>query len=133
DAYARLPPSLREQYDLVVAGPPGWGDTRALDRLRSGAPGVHYLGYVPERDLPGLTAGATVFVYPSLYEGFGLPLAQAMAAAVPVITSNVSSLPEVAGDAAVLVDPRSPAEIGAALRKVLESGALRGEMSDQGK
>ena len=131
DAYAALP--MRAEYDLVVAGPVGWADTSTVGRLRSGIAGVDYVGYVPEQELPGLTAGATVFVYPSLYEGFGLPVAQAMAAGAPVITSNVSSLPEVAGDAALLVDPRSPAEVGAALEKALLSPALRSEMSDKGR
>src|SRR5882672_8277905 len=132
DAYARLTPSLREEFDLVVAGSPGWGDAGALTRLRSGLQGVQYLGYVPEQDLPGLTAGATVFVYPSLYEGFGLPLAQAMAAAVPAITSNVSSLPEVGGDGALLVDPRSVAELGSALQRLLLSPKLRAELGAKG-
>jgi glycosyltransferase involved in cell wall biosynthesis len=132
DAYEQLPASLREEFDLIVAGPSGWGDPSTLRRLQSGSPGVHYLGYVPERDLPGLTAGATVFVYPSLYEGFGLPVAQAMAAGAPVITSNLSSLPEVAGDAALLVDPRSAAEIGSALRQVLLSPDLRANLAANG-
>jgi alpha-1,3-rhamnosyl/mannosyltransferase len=132
DAYDRLPPSLREEFDLVVAGSPGWGDSGALSRLQSGAAGIHYLGYVPEQDLPGLTAGATVFVYPSLYEGFGLPLAQAMAAGVPAITSNVSSLPEVGGDAAVLVDPRSVSSLGSALCKLLLSPDLRAQLGVNG-
>jgi glycosyltransferase involved in cell wall biosynthesis len=94
---------------------------------------VRYLGYVPEQDLPGLTAGATVFVYPSLYEGFGLPLGQAMAAGVPSVTSNVSSMPEVAGDAALLVDPRSPAEMAAAVRRLLESPDLRAALGRNGR
>jgi glycosyltransferase involved in cell wall biosynthesis len=129
DAYQQLPASLREEYDLVVAGSPGWGDSGALRRLSSAAPGIHYLGYIPEQELPGLTAGATAFVYPSLYEGFGLPVAQAMAAAVPVITSNVSSLPEVGGDAALLVDPRSVAELESAMRRLLLAPSLRAELS----
>lgn len=132
DAYEQLPPSLRSEFDLVIAGPPGWGDPTVLRRLGSGPPGVHYLGYVPEQDLPGLTAGATVFVYPSLYEGFGLPVAQAMAAAVPVITSNVSSLPEVAGNAALLVDPKSAAELTSALCRILLSPDLRAQLSTNG-
>jgi glycosyltransferase involved in cell wall biosynthesis len=83
--------------------------------------------------MPALTAGAAAFVYPSLYEGFGLPLAQAMAAGVPAVTSNVSSMPEVAGDAALLVDPLSPAEIRAALEKLLLSSGLRAELGLLGK
>jgi alpha-1,3-rhamnosyl/mannosyltransferase len=132
DAYEQLAPSIGEEFDLVVAGPPGWGDPATLRRLQSGRPGIHYLGYVPERELPGLTTGATVFVYPSLYEGFGLPVAQSMAAGVPVITSNLSSLPEVGGDAALLVDPRSAAELSSALRRMLLSPDLRADMRANG-
>ena len=132
DAWIQVTASLSSEFDLVVAGPAGWGDPSTLARLRAGDGGVRYLGYVPEEDLPGLTAGATVFVYPSLYEGFGLPLGQAMAAGVPVITSNVSSMPEVAGDAALLVDPRSPAEIAAALERLLLSPDLRATLSKNG-
>ena len=91
DAYEQLSASLREEFDLVVAGPPGWGDRGALRRLQSGMPGMHYLGYVSEQDLPGLTAGATIFVYPSMYEGFGLPVAQSMAAGVPVVSTTIGA------------------------------------------
>lgn len=132
DAYQQLAASLREEFDLVIAGPAGWGDSTLIGRLRQGSPGIQYLGYVEEDDLPGLTAGAAVFVYPSLYEGFGLPVAQAMAAGVPVITSNISSLPEVAGRAALLVDPRSTAELAAALSRVLLTPNLRTAMSAAG-
>jgi glycosyltransferase involved in cell wall biosynthesis len=133
DAWGQVRPSLRGEFELVVAGPAGWAKSRTLDRLRAAGNGVRYLGYVAEEDLPGLTAGATAFVYPSLYEGFGLPLGQAMAAGVPVITSNVSSMPEVAGDAGLLVDPRSPAEIAAAIERLLLSPGLRAELSGKGQ
>lgn len=133
DAWENLKPSLREDYDLVVAGPPGWSAAATLARLQSGLPGVRFRGYVPEAELPSLTAGAAVFAYPSLYEGFGFPVAQAMAAGVPVVTSNVSSLPEVAGQGALLVDPRSTAEIAAALTVLLESPALRARIGAAGR
>ena len=84
---------LRGDFDLIIAGASGWAAEKTLDRLTAAKPrgnGVRYLGYVPEDELPGLTAGASAFVYPSLYEGFGFPVAQAMAAGVPVITSNTS-------------------------------------------
>ena len=92
-----------------------------------------YLGYVPEREMPGLFAGATLFVYPSLYEGFGFPVAQAMAARVPVITSNTSCLPEVTGGAARLIDPRGPAELQKALQGLLESSEERKRLSELGR
>jgi alpha-1,3-rhamnosyl/mannosyltransferase len=130
DAWALLKRSLRGEFDLVVAGPVGWGSEKTLARVEREAT---YLGYVPEADLPGLTAGATVFVYPSLYEGFGFPVAQAMAAGVPVLTSNNSCLPEITGDAAVLVDPKSSADIAAALTRMLESETLLADLAACGR
>jgi alpha-1,3-rhamnosyl/mannosyltransferase len=123
---------LRDDFDLIVAGASGWAGAKTLARLRAQPTGVRYLGYVPEDELPGLTAGASAFVYPSLYEGFGLPVAQAMAAGVPVITSNTSCLPEVADGGALLVDPRSAAEIQGAMDKLLTSLELRRELGAAG-
>ena len=80
----------------------------------------------------GLTAGAAVFAYPSRYEGFGLPLAQAMAAGVPVITSNVSSMPEVGGDAALFVESQSVAGLHSALERMLTSPDLRTQLAANG-
>jgi len=133
DAWPTLSTSVREQFDLVIAGPEGWQSARTLARLRAPVPGVRYLAYVPESDLPDITAGATVFVYPSLYEGFGFPVAQAMAAGVPVITSDLSSLPEVTGGAAALIDPHSPAELRAALDGLLTSPATRQRLAAAGR
>jgi glycosyltransferase involved in cell wall biosynthesis len=113
----------------VIAGPMGWAAPETRERLQS----VRYLGYIPEQDLPPLTAAAALFAYPSLYEGFGFPVAQAMAAAVPVITSDISSLPEVAGDGALLVDPRSQSELQGALERMLTSPALRAELAARGR
>ncbi len=129
DAFESLSGSLRDEFELVVAGPMGWADEATRARLRS----VRYLGYIPEADLAPLTASATVFAYPSLYEGFGFPLAQAMAAGTPAVTSNVSSLPEIAGDAALLIDPRSVGELRDALEKLLLSPTLRAELGVRGR
>jgi alpha-1,3-rhamnosyl/mannosyltransferase len=123
---------FRGDFDLVIAGASGWAGEKTLARLASRPPGVRYLGYVAEDELPGLMAGASAFVYPSLYEGFGLPVAQAMAAGIPVITSNTSCLPEVAGAGALLVDPRSAEEIRAAMEKLLASPELRRELGAAG-
>jgi glycosyltransferase involved in cell wall biosynthesis len=130
DAWQSL--RLRDDFDLLIAGPPGWSAEKTIARLRAGVPDVKYLGYVPEDELPGLTAGATAFVYPSLYEGFGFPVAQAMAAGVPVITSNTSCLPEIAGEGAVYIDPRSAGDLRAALENILTSPALRERLSKAG-
>jgi glycosyltransferase involved in cell wall biosynthesis len=119
-------------FDLIIVGASGWAGQKTLARLAAKPRGVRYLGYVPEDELPGLTAGASAFVYPSLYEGFGFPVAQAMAAGVPVITSNTSCLPEIAGGGALLVDPRSAAEIQGAMEKLLTSPELRQELGAAG-
>jgi alpha-1,3-rhamnosyl/mannosyltransferase len=129
DAYRALAPSLREEFELVLAGPIGWAGPETIARLGE----ARYLGYIPEPDLAPLTAAAAVFVYPSLYEGFGFPVAQALAAGVPVVTSNVSSLPEVAGDAALLVDPRSASELGDAIARLLLAPDLRAELGARGR
>jgi glycosyltransferase involved in cell wall biosynthesis len=134
-AWESLPPSFRHEYELIVAGPPGWNSDLTMKRLHQANAdnrGVRYLGYVAEPDLPALTAGATAFVYPSLYEGFGIPVVQAMAAGSPVITSNLSSLPEVTGGAAILIDPRSEAELTAAILRVGESSDLRAQLKTKG-
>jgi len=133
DAWDALPAPFRQEFELVVAGPAGWSEAGLMARLGQPVPGVRYLGYVAEEHLPGLTAGAAVFVYPSLYEGFGFPVAQAMAAGAPVVTSRHSSLAEIAGDAAVLIDPRSPAELGAALTRLLLSPDSRRGFSEAGR
>ena len=133
DAYAALSPSTRDAFDLVLAGPPGWSQSETLARLRNPTPGVRYLGYVAEGDLPGLFAGATAFVYPSLYEGFGFPVAQAMAAGTPVITSDLSALPEIAGGAAWLIDPQSQAALRNAIEEALTSPSRRTEAIEKGR
>jgi alpha-1,3-rhamnosyl/mannosyltransferase len=125
--------TLQRDFDLVIAGASGWASEKTMARLAARPAGVRYAGYVPEDELPGLTAGAAAFVYPSLYEGFGLPVAQAMAAGVAVITSNTSCLPEIAGDGAVLVDPRSTSELRSAMERVLTTPSLAERLRQAGK
>ncbi len=132
DAYEHLPASVREEFDLVVSGPRGWRSEQTMARLKANPAGTRTLGYVPEALLPGLTAGATVFAYPSLYEGFGFPVAQAMAAGTAVLTSNVSSLPEITAGSARLVDPLSTGEIGTALNELLTAPSLRERLRNLG-
>ena len=130
DAWKQVRASLREEFDLVIAGPRGWAGEETLARVRSEA---IYLGYVPEPEMPGLFAGATLFLYPSLYEGFGFPVAQALAAGVPVITSNTSALPEVARDGAALVDPTNAEAIAAAIERLLDSPSERAKLGGYGR
>lgn len=133
DAWLELPLSTRQEHDLLISGPVGWASRRTLERIRSGILGVEYLGYVPEAALPSLIAGAALFVYPSLYEGFGFPAAQALAAGIPVITSNLSSLPEVVGDAGVLIDPRDSFALRDQIQRLLTSPSLRKELGRRGR
>ncbi len=119
---------------LAVAGAQGWGNVGLPQRAAElgFGPRVRFLGHVPEDDLAALYSAATAFVYPSLYEGFGLPPLEAMQCGCPVITSNVSSLPEVAGDAALLVDPNSVEAIAGAMYDVLSNPSLRCQMQEKG-
>ncbi len=133
-AYALLPSTVRERYPLVIAGAPGWkagaleNDLHALNRRAE----IRFLGYVPPDDLPFLYAGAAAFVYPSLYEGFGLPPLEAMASGVPVLVANRSALPEVVGDAGVFIDPVDPPGTAAALRSILEDPQRRAQLGERG-
>lgn len=122
-------------YRLVIAGKPGWHYDAALAAIENSPTKsrIQRLGYVAPEDKAGLIAGCAVLAYPSLYEGFGLPVLEGMAAGVPVVTSNVSSMPEIAGDAAVLVDPSSTEQIAEAIRSVLSNTTLAQRMRDAGK
>jgi alpha-1,3-rhamnosyl/mannosyltransferase len=130
DAWKALRPDIREQFDLMIAGPEGWHSEDTMARIRKEA---KYAGYVAEAELPGLVAGASLFVYPSLYEGFGFPVVQAMAANVAVLLSRNSCLPEIAGDAAAYVDPRSISEMTAQLGRLLESKEERARLAQMGR
>jgi len=103
---------------LVVTGKVGWGES--IEKLKIKNEKLKILGYVPKEDLAPLYAGAQVFVYPSLYEGFGLPILEAMACGCPVVTSNISSMPEVAGKAAILIDPKNIEDIALGIKKAIE-------------
>ena len=118
---------------LVLAGGAGW-ETRSFRRRLAAleARGLRHLGRVDDERLLALYQAATVFAYPSLYEGFGLPVLEAMACGVPVVTSDVSSLPEVAGDAALLVDPRDAKSLAAALHRLLGDPGLRSDLAARG-
>jgi glycosyltransferase involved in cell wall biosynthesis len=132
DAYVSS--GLGEDFDLVLAGNLGWGYSGLLRKIGSSQfrERIHLPGYIADADLPGLFSMAVAFVYPSVYEGFGLPVLEAMACGTPVITSQISSLPEVVGDAAILVDPSDPKALASALQIVLADEHLRKSLSERG-
>ncbi|HYH27960.1 MAG TPA: glycosyltransferase family 1 protein [Actinomycetota bacterium] len=119
---------------LVIVGPRGWRAAQLLRDAAARGPGeILVLGKATATDLDALYRGADVLAYPSLYEGFGLPVLEAMARGIPVLTSNTSSLPEVAGDAAVLVDPSSVRAIADGLRSILSDATERSRLSEAGR
>jgi glycosyltransferase involved in cell wall biosynthesis len=130
DAWMALPEPARADHELVLVGPRGWQEEAILARAATG--GVRIPGFVSDADLAALYASCTVFAYPSLYEGFGLPVLEAMRCGAPTLTSNVSSLPEVAADAAVLVDPYDTEAIREALAELLGSSARREALRQRG-
>lgn len=122
------------QLKLVIVGKRGWlyeGFFRRLSELGLENE-VIFPGFVPDEDLPALYSATDLFVFPSLYEGFGLPVLEAMACGAPVVTSNTSSLPEVAGEAALLVDPNSVEALTRAMRDVLDNRTLRHDLRARG-
>lgn len=122
-------------HRLVVVGKPGWGGQSAIGAPASSKrqSALVYTGYVDDDELPALYAGATAFAYPSLYEGFGLPVLEAMACGCPVLTSNRSSMCEIAGDAAQLVDPLSVDSIMRGLETLLSDNARCDELRQRGR
>ncbi len=134
EAYLLLPTDLRREYPLVIAGKAGW-DAKdiliAIQKLQTEKAG-YWLDYVSNEELRVLYQSATVYLCPSLHEGFGYTLLEAFAAKTPVISANISALPEIAGDAAYLVDPYSVAEIRTAMRTLLTDESLRSTLVQKG-
>jgi glycosyltransferase involved in cell wall biosynthesis len=128
EAYASLPQELQEQHPLVVVGAKGWRTGPTLAALHSLGDRCLMLGHVTDLELAELYRRCAVFSYPSLGEGFGLPVLEAMAAGAAVLTSDVTSLPEVGGAAVEYVDPRSVSAIAEGLTRLLESPARRAEL-----
>lgn len=132
EAFAGLPHDLTAQHELVVVGAKGWGADETMAGAARHAKHVRALGFIPDADLPALYRGARVLCYPSLQEGFGLPVLEALQCGTPVIASGVSSMPEAGGDAARYVDPHDVRDIRCALEEVLGDPQLRREMSARG-
>jgi alpha-1,3-rhamnosyl/mannosyltransferase len=127
DAYALLPQAVRQQWPLILIGYQGWRSEHLHARIAAAASEgwARYLGFVEASELPLFYAGARVFVFPSLYEGFGLPVLEAMASGIPVVCSNASTLPEVAGDAAAMCEPQDVEGLTELINRALQDESWR--------
>lgn len=132
DAYRRLPDNLVKNVALVLAGFKGWENREIMDRISSMPGRVKYLGYLTNIELAYLYNLAIIFVYPSLYEGFGLPPLEAMACGAPVVVSGIPVHREIYGDAALYFDPLDIDDMAASLTGVLEDAAMRKNLSNSG-
>lgn len=132
DALDLLRAGWRDVPRLVLIGPSGWRNRELLIRIRSAGSSLRLLGSVPRSDLVALMGGASVLAYPSLSEGFGLPVLEAMACGTPVVASRIGPIVEAAGDAAMLVDPTDAEDIARGLRRVLEDDGLRADLTKRG-
>lgn len=132
-AFAALPAELRDRYDLVLAGARGWDEAETFAAVRAHADKVRTLGYVTDEDLRSLFRRATAFAFPSLGEGFGLPVLEAMTAGVPVLASDLPVLREVGGDAALYADPHAVDALTAGLRTLLGDEAERARLARLGE
>ncbi len=133
-AFEKFKQESGSDYMLLIVGRKAWDFTdveRAHDGLHH-KEDVKFLGHVPPADLGQIVAAAFCMVYVSLFEGFGIPIVEAMSAGTPVITSNVSSMPEAAGDAAILVNPYSVSEIASAMQKIFEDQGTRNLLISKG-
>lgn len=126
EAFGRLPAPIADGRQLVIAGKAGWRSEELVATLRAAAADgrVRWLDYVDADDMRALYQGAAAFVFPSLYEGFGLPVLEAFASGIPVVTSTTTSLPEVAGDAALLVNPTNVDALAGAIASIIDDSML---------
>jgi len=134
NAFSLVKEKTNNSYQLVNVGKKGWLYKEIFEMLNKYGlqEDIIFTEYVPEEDLVLLYNGAELLAYPSLYEGFGLPILEAMSCGTPVITSNVSSMPEVAGKAALLIDPLNGEEIAWAIHKVLTDTELKNRLKNSG-
>jgi len=134
EAYAQLVKCLEEAPALVIGGKKGWMYDQIFLLVKEYGieSRVFFTGYLDDAAVPLLMKGAVAFLFPSLYEGFGMPPLEAMACGVPVISSNAASLPEVVGDAGILIDPYNVKELSEAMERVLKDGEMRNMMRRKG-
>ncbi|NTW61860.1 glycosyltransferase family 4 protein [Candidatus Saccharibacteria bacterium] len=131
-AYRQLPNKLRKEYSLVMAGGVGWkseASHKAIESAKAAGENVVHIGYIDQADSPALHQNASLFVMPSLYEGFGMPILEAMAGKTPVLASNIAVLREAGGNAALYAEPRDPADFCKKMIKILTDKELEAKMN----
>ena len=131
-AYNLLSKEIKEEYHLVIVGFKGWNNSKIMQLIEQNVKYIHYLGYISDEELAKVYNLASLFVYPSFYEGFGLPVAEAMACGVPVLTSNASSMPEVGADAVVYCNPNDTEDIKEQIELILNNTELQKSLSSKG-
>lgn len=134
-AYGKLPKELQAKYDLAIVGGGGWNNSGIFEIVKKLKliNKIKFLGFVPDEDLNVLYRSAEIFVYPAIYEGFGLPVLEAMTVGAPVVTSNTSSLPEVGGQAVLYVDPLDISDIVFKIKSLLKNPRIRADLIKKGK
>ena len=134
-AFEYLKKHHKIEHNLIIIGQKGWRYQSILSLINKSEwkQYIHHLGYLSDKEVALFYTQADVFVYPSYYEGFGLPVLEAMSLGAPVVTSNTSSLPEVAGDAAILINPESPRELADAILAIITNSQLRNELIKKGQ
>ena len=131
-AYALLDEKLKSEYQLVLVGFKGWENIEIMELIKQNEKSIHYLGFITDEELAQVYNLTSLFVFPSFYEGFGLPPLEAMACGSPVVCSDSSSLPEVGGDAVVYCNPQDTNDIKEKIEIVLNNTTLQNEMIDKG-
>ena len=135
DAYSIYRRRSHAPLPLIIVGKDGYQAEIVKKRARKSDlhASVRFLGYVPENEMPAIYSMADIFIFPSIYEGFGIPIIEAMASETPVVSSNISSIPEVCGECAVLINPRSPLAIATAILKLENEKVMKMELIEKGK
>lgn len=134
EAYKDLPTKIKNEYSLVLAGGKGWNDKDIIEKIATfeGPGNIIQTGYIKSEDIPTIYREAEIFLFPSHYEGFGIPILESMAAGTPVITSRNSSLPEASGDAAFFADDKNPQEISSAIVKIIGDKKIAQSLVEKG-
>ncbi len=134
-AFSLLDKNIQDKYRLVIAGKKGWLYDQIFQKVKDFnlEDKVIFTGFILDSDLPSIYQGAKIFVLPSFYEGFGLPILEAMASGTPVISSNISSTPEIVGNGGILINPYSPKEITQAIKKIISDQELYERLKNKGK